>query len=111
MTCAVSCLCPHWHCAKVNGFGGILLAGCLPFFVAGAIDGIGIAVNASLDVATGAARAVTFYLFFFVLAVAEGTMGGRAGDTMMTLIHFLCGGFPGLFTRWRGQSCPPRSSG
>ncbi len=53
----------------------------LPFFVAGALDGVGFADNASLDVATGAAGAAAFFLFFFILAAAGDTMGGRAGGT------------------------------
>ncbi len=35
MTCAVGHLCPHQRRAKVNGLNGFLLAGCLPFFMAG----------------------------------------------------------------------------
>jgi hypothetical protein len=86
MTCAIGHLCLHQSCAKVNGLGGFLIAGCLPFFVAGAVDGVDVAVNALLDVAAAAAGAAAFFLFFFVLAGAEGTMGVRAGGTMMTSI-------------------------
>ena len=52
----------------------------LPFFVAGVVDGIGVAVDASLVVAAAA-----FFLFFFILAAVGGAvfMGGRAGGTMM----------------------------
>jgi hypothetical protein len=35
MTCAISCLCPHWCHAKVNGLGGFLLAGCLALLCGG----------------------------------------------------------------------------
>jgi hypothetical protein len=97
MTCAIGNLLPHRHCAKVDGLGGFLLVGCLPFFMAGAVDGIGIAVDVSLEAATGAAGAAAFFLFFFVLVVAEGTMGGRAGGTMMTSIHPVRCGCPELF--------------
>ncbi len=37
----------------------------LPFCVAGAVDGSVIVVDASSDVATGAAGEVAFFLFFF----------------------------------------------
>jgi hypothetical protein len=33
--------------------------------------------QASLDVATGAAGVVAFFLFFFILAAAKGSRGGR----------------------------------
>ncbi len=56
-----------------------------PFFVAGAVDGIDIAADASLDTATGPARAAAFLLFLFILVAAGDTMGGRAGGMMMTL--------------------------
>ncbi len=49
----------------------------LPFFVAGAVHSVGIAVDALSDAAAGAAGAAAFFLFFFVLAAAEGTMGGE----------------------------------
>ena len=64
------------------------LPGVLPFIVAGAVDGDGIAVNAPLVAAAGAATGVVFFLFFFVLATVGGaaTMGGKAKGTMMTLI-------------------------
>jgi hypothetical protein len=58
----------------------------LLFFVVGAADGIAVAGYALLDATAGAARAVAFFLIFFVLAEGGGTMGGRAGGTMMTLI-------------------------
>jgi hypothetical protein len=111
MTCAVGHLCPHWHCAKVDRLSGFLLASCLPFFVVGAVDNVGIAVDALLDTAAGATRAGAFFLFFFDLAVAEGTMGGRAGGTMMILFHSSWCGCPGLFSRRCGQSCSPCSLG
>ncbi len=60
----------------------------LPFFVAGAVDGGGIAVDALSDVAAGAARAAAF-LFFFVLATAGGTAsmgGGRGHDETSILL-------------------------
>ncbi len=50
----------------------------LPFFMVGAVDSIGTAVNASSDAAAGAAGAAAFFLFFFVLAAAEGTGGQGA---------------------------------
>jgi hypothetical protein len=111
MTCVFGCLCPHWHHTKVDGLDGFLLSGGLPFFMAGAVDDVGVAVDASLDTAVGAAREVAFSLFFFVLVVAEGTIEGRAGGTMMTSIHSLQCCLPALFLRWRGQSCPPHSLG
>jgi hypothetical protein len=42
----------------------------LPFFVVGAVDGVGVAVDASLVAATGAATGVAFFIFFFVLVAA-----------------------------------------
>ncbi len=53
----------------------------LPFLVVGAVDGIGNAVDASLDAAAGAARAVASFLFFFVLVAAGGmaSMGESVG--------------------------------
>ncbi len=48
----------------------------LPFFMAGAVDDVGIVVDALSDAGTGAAGAAAFFLFFFVLAAGEGTMGG-----------------------------------
>jgi hypothetical protein len=59
----------------------------MPFFVVGAVDGIGIIANTSLEVAAGAAGAVVSSLIFFILAVVEGTMGRRAGGRMITSIH------------------------
>ncbi len=62
------------------GLADFFLPVDLPFFVAGAVDGGGIAVDASSDVAAGAAGAAAF-LFFFVLAAVGGTasMGGGQG--------------------------------
>jgi hypothetical protein len=71
------------------GLAAFFLPIVLLFFVAGAVDSVGVAVNASLDAAAGAAGAAAFFLFFFVLAVAEGSMGGRAGGTIMTSISLL----------------------
>jgi hypothetical protein len=85
MTCAVACPCLHQHHAKVDGLGGFVIAVILPFFVAGAVDGVGVAVNALSDAALGTAGAAAFFLFFFVLAMADGIMGGRVGGTTMTL--------------------------
>ncbi len=75
------------------GLADFFLPVNLPFFVAGAVDGSGIAVNALSDVDAGAAGAAAVFLFFFVLAAAGGTasMGGRAGATMMTLISLPAG--------------------
>ena len=42
----------------------------LPFFVVGAVEGVDIAVNATLVAAAGAVTRVVFFLFFFVLAAA-----------------------------------------
>ncbi len=75
--------------------------------MAGAADGVGVAVDAFLDAAIGAAKAAAIFLFYLVLAAVEGNMGGRAGGTIMTLIHSMPCGCPGLFLRWHGQSCPP----
>ncbi len=71
------------------GLAAFFLPVVLPFFVVGAVDGVGVAVNALSDAATSSAQAGAFFYFFFVLAVVEGTMGGRAGGTMMTLISSL----------------------
>jgi hypothetical protein len=61
------------------GLAVFFLLVILPFFVVGAVDGIGIAVDVLLDAAAGTAGAAAFFLFFFVLAAAGGTacMGGR----------------------------------
>ncbi len=83
----------------------------LLFFVAWVTDSIGVAVNALPNEAIGTAKAAVIFLFYFVLATAEGTMGGRAGGKMMTSIRLLQCGCPVFFSRWRGQSCPPCSSG
>jgi hypothetical protein len=50
----------------------------LPFFVMRRVDGVGVAVDASSDAVKGTAGAAAFFLFFFVLAVAEGTGGHGA---------------------------------
>jgi hypothetical protein len=73
------------------GFVAFLLLVILPFFVVGAVDGVGLAANESSDVALGVARAVAFFLFFFFLAMVGGmaSRGGRAGGTMMTSTSFL----------------------
>ncbi len=57
--------------------------------MAGAVDSIGNEVGALPDMAAGAARAVAFFLFSFVLEAAGGTMGGRAGGMMMISILLL----------------------
>ncbi len=74
---------------RLMGLADFFLPVDLPFFVAGVVDGGGIAVDALLDVAAGAVGARAFFLFFFVLAAARGmaSMGRRtAGGTMMTSI-------------------------
>ncbi len=73
---------------RLTGLAAFFFPVILPFFVAGAVDNVGIAGGASLDVATGAAGAAAFFLFFFVLVVAGGmaSMGERTGGTMMTLV-------------------------
>ncbi len=77
---------------RLMGLVDFFLPDDLPFFGVGAVDGGGIAVNALLDVATGAAGAAAFFLFF-VHAVVGGmaSIGGRAGATMMTSILLLAG--------------------
>ncbi len=50
----------------------------LPFFVVGVVEGVGIAINASLDAAAGAAGAAAFFFSFFILAAAEGAGGQGA---------------------------------
>ncbi len=42
----------------------------LPFFVAGAVVSVGVAVDASPVAAAGAAAGMAFFLFFFILAAA-----------------------------------------
>jgi len=42
----------------------------LPFFVAGGVDGVSVAVNTSLVAAAGAATGMAFFHFFFILAAA-----------------------------------------
>ncbi len=63
----------------------------LPFFMAGAGEDVGVAVELSTNAAAGAAGAAAFFLFFFVLATVGGTASirGRAGGTMMTSILLL----------------------
>jgi len=52
------------------GSADFFLPVVLPFFVVGAVDVVGVAVDASLVVAAGAATGVAFFLFFFVLVAA-----------------------------------------
>ena len=52
------------------GSADFFLPVVLPFFVVGAVDGVDVAVDASLVAAAGAATRVSFFLFFFVLAAA-----------------------------------------
>ena len=59
----------HRRCPKVDGLGGLLPV-VLPFFVAGAVVNVGVAVDVLPVVAAGAAAGVAFFLFFFVLAAA-----------------------------------------
>ncbi len=63
----------------------------LPFFIAGAVDGIGVGFNALSDVAAGVAGAAAYFLYFFILAAVGGTasMGGMGGSMMMTSIFLL----------------------
>jgi hypothetical protein len=60
---------------RSTGLAAFFLLVVLLFFMVGAVDGVGVAVDASLDAAAGAARAAAFFLFFFVFAAAEGTGG------------------------------------
>jgi hypothetical protein len=64
---------------SLAGLAAFYMLVVLPFFVAGAVDSIGIAVNVLLDAAAGAAREAAFFLFLFDNAAAEGTMGGGQG--------------------------------
>ncbi len=63
---------------RLTGLAAFFLKVVLPFFETGVIDGVGIAVNASLDVAVGAAGAAALFFVFFVLVAAEGTGGHGA---------------------------------
>jgi hypothetical protein len=73
---------------RLTGLVAFFLPVVLPFLVEGAVDGIGITVDALSDAASGAAGAAAFFLFIFVLAAPGGmaSMRGRAGFTMITLI-------------------------
>ena len=52
------------------GLVDFFLSVVLPFFVVGVVDCVGVAVDASLVAAAGAATGVVFFLFFFVLVAA-----------------------------------------
>ena len=52
------------------GSADFFLPVVLPFFAVGAVEGVGVAVNASSVAAAGAATGVAFFLFFFVVAAA-----------------------------------------
>ena len=52
------------------GLADFFLPVVLPFFVAGAVVNVGVAVDALPVAAAGAAAGVAFFLFFFVLAAA-----------------------------------------
>ncbi len=49
------------------GSAAFFLPVILPFFVAGAVEGVGVAIDALANAAAGAARAAAFFLFFFLL--------------------------------------------
>jgi hypothetical protein len=52
------------------GLADFFLPVVMPFFAVRTVEGVGVAVDGSSVVATGAATGVAFFLFFFIVVAA-----------------------------------------